>query len=210
MHKLKTGARNCSTSRKKERQWQMEWVKRVDGFFLSFFTNISHKFYRLTGYSNFFLAKLAVCVMVASVMVVIFNYWFPGILSYQSSLIQVAICGLISMFCLFDMVRCDKAEKSTFNNERVRMFHPLYYSPVNRLLWIFLASLMILAVPFIIANNKGYLVFKALDLAFAPAFAAFKYFISVDPPSSGKSKIREWCESFSAGFRKLAPMKVNS
>ena len=188
----------------------MESIKRVDGFFLSFFTKISHKFYRLTGYSNFFLAKLAVCVMVASVMVVIFNYWFPGILHYQSSPIQVVLCSLISMFCLFDMIKCDKAEKSAFNDERVRMFSPLYYSPVNRLLWIFLASLMILAVPFIIANNKGYLVFKALDLAFAPAFATFKYFISVDPPSSGKSKIREWCESFSAGFRKLAPMKVNS
>jgi len=175
----------------------MESIKRVDGFFLSFFTKISHKFYRLTGYSNFFLAKLAVCVMVASVMVVIFNYWFPGILSYQSLPIQVVVCSFVSMFCLFDMVRCDKAEKSAFSDERVKMFNPLYYSPVNRLLWIFLALLMGLAAPFVIADNNGYLVFKALDLAFAPALAAFKYFISVDPPSPGKSKIREWCESFS-------------
>ncbi|HEY4495354.1 MAG TPA: hypothetical protein VJC01_02815 [Candidatus Paceibacterota bacterium] len=188
----------------------MEYIKWVDSIFLLFFTKISHKFYRLTGYSNFFLAKLAVCVMVASVMVVIFNYWFPGILHYQSSPIQVVLCSLISMFCLFDMIKCDKAEKSAFNDERVRMFSPLYYSPVNRLLWIFLASLTILAVPFTIASNKGYLIFKTLELAFAPALTAFKYLISVDPPSLGKSKIREWIESFSAGFRKLVQAKAQN
>ncbi|MDO8743305.1 MAG: hypothetical protein Q7J30_01995 [Candidatus Azambacteria bacterium] len=190
----------------------MRLTKAVDDFFLSFFTKISHNVYWLTGRTNFFLAKLALCVMVASVMVVIFNYWFPAMLGYRSAPFQVAACGLISMFCLADMVRCDKAEKSAFNDERVRMFNPLYYSPSNRVLWIFIANIMLFLAAFLFIINqwKGYFIFNALDFAFSPAIVAFKYFISVDPPSPGKSKIREWIESLSAGFWKPALARAKS
>lgn len=187
----------------------MKPIVAIDNLALSFFTKISHKFYRLTGRTNFFLAKLAICVIAASVMTVVFSYWFPSILGFQPSLFYVVISGIVSILCLFVMIICDKAEKSAFNDKRVRLFSPLDYSPLNRVLWIFFALILLfMELPMLFNSEKGYFIFKALYSAFPWAVVAFKYLISVDPPSPGKSKIREWIEAFSAGFQKRAPIKV--
>lgn len=190
----------------------MEKIIAIDNLILSFFTKISHKFYRLTGRTNFFLAKLAICVLVASTMTVIFSYWFPAILGFQPQSLLVALSGIVSVACLVNMVLCDKAEKSAFSDQRVRIFNPWYYSPLDRVIHVFMALIcfFLIILYLNIDSGKGYFIFKALYSAFLPADVAFKYFISIDPPTPGKSKIREWVEAFSAGFQKLAQINVRN
>ncbi|TSC74567.1 MAG: hypothetical protein G01um101444_253 [Parcubacteria group bacterium Gr01-1014_44] len=54
----------------------LEWI---DAKILSFFTKISHKFQRLTGRTNFFLANICLTVLAMQVVLRIVNYWFPVI-----------------------------------------------------------------------------------------------------------------------------------
>lgn len=188
----------------------MRLVITVDTILLSFFTKISHKFYWLTGKTNFFLAKIAICILVASSMTVVFNYWFPLMLGYSVPLPFIIFYTIISISLLKKMNLCDKAENFIFNNDRVKVFHPMDYSLPTRFLWICGTILVIFLLFVITTSSDGYFIFKALAYAYTPTTMAFYYFIAVDPPAPGKSKIREWAESFSAGFQKLIPIKTKN
>lgn len=180
----------------------------VDNLVLSFFTKISHKFYRLTGLTNFFLAKLSVCIMTVSLMSNILGFWFP-ILYYKPSPIIVVMCALLCFTSLLNMYLCDKANDAIFNNNRVNFFGLLNYSPTWRFLWL---VLVITSMPIFIDNiffeHKGVLIFNILNQIFGLAAVSFYYFISVDPPAPGKSKIQEWIKAFSVGFQKLVPIRA--
>lgn len=188
----------------------MDLIVVVDSFFLSFFTKISHKFCRLTGRTNFFLAKLMVCVTLACTMIMVLGYWLP-LFPTKLPVIFVVLAGLLNIKCLIEMNLCDKAENAALNDERVRIFNPLNYVPILRILWVY-ATIVIswmLIYAFTI-NSKGIFIAEAVLVSYAPSITAFKYLVSVDPPTPGKSKIREWAESFSAGFRKLVPIKAKN
>lgn len=183
----------------------------VDNFVLSFFTKISHKFYKLTGRTNFFLAKLAMCLAVASIMIPIIGFWFP-LLSSKLSVIAVIIFVFVSLILLRDMYNCDRAEANIFSSSRTKFFGSFSYSPNWRILWLIFAIFDVIKIfiIFFISSNQGIFLFKILNEMFGIDIMLFNYFISVDPPTPGKSKIREWAESFSAGFRKLVPIKAKN
>lgn len=188
----------------------MNLVIAVDNCILSFFTKISHKFYSLTGLTNFFLAKLSVCILTLSSMTVILGFWFP-VLTFKPIPIVVVLNAIVCTVVLLDMYLCDKADKNIFSGNRVNFFGPISISPVFRFLWLVMVTINIpWLINYIFFERKGILIFNILSRLFALAGTSFFYFIAVDPPSPGKSKVQEWIESFSASFRKLVPIKVSN
>ena len=55
----------------------MNFLERIDALILSFFTKISHKFQRLTGKTNFFLANIFLTLLAMFVAENVINFWFP-------------------------------------------------------------------------------------------------------------------------------------
>lgn len=185
----------------------MELLEAVDSKLLAFFSKISHRFQKLTGRTNFFLAKMAVCILALSSLTIIADYF----LSLAGGLISVisAIMTLVSMIeVIFWMGGCDEAENRVYAEERSKYD---FGEHIDSIWWrTGSAALSILWVgPTLLhlASPKGTLPFKILFGLYAPAITIFSYFIVVDPLPPGKSKIREWVEAFSAWFRLLVPAR---
>ena len=186
----------------------MRLIITVDNFLLSFFTKISHRFYRLMGRTNFFLAKFMVCIMTALLMIAMISFWFP--LFFKPSVTVVIISGLNLIFCLVDLNRCDEAESKTLSNEHINIFGPYLSSSIVRVisLALLLYGVILILFPLYVYGKND--VFDAIMTVYVLAWISFLYFIAVDPPAPGKSKIRESSDSFSAGFRKLVPIKAKN
>lgn len=181
----------------------------VDNALLSFFTKLARSFARLTGRSNFFLAKYMICIMIASAMVETMNYWIP-LLGRKITPLEVAFRGLFALLCLIDLNQCDKAEGAAFQERRVRVFSPILYMPCFRI-YITLSSF--LTIPIAVhyfTSAEGMFLAKIISRSWGFAFVAYVYLITIDPPSVGKSKIQEWAEGFTNFFRKPVPIPVKS
>lgn len=185
----------------------MGLIAGIDAVLLAFFNKIAHGFARLTGKSNFFLAKTMVWIVIISAMTTALNYWLP-ILARKTNPFVAALYGGAALFFLTDLYNCDRAETATMNDKRTRVFSPVIYSP-NFRLWAVLISIITAPTAiFDFVTSAGIMPAKILDNICAPAFAAFLYFAALDPPQMGKSKVREWAEGFANSFRKLAPVSV--
>ncbi len=187
----------------------MRLILAVDSVLLGFFTKTARAFARLTGRSNFFLAKTMVCVMTACFMIATANYWLP-LLDFRPPLSLTILMALNAFLCIYDLHRCDKAEDMMLGEKRTAMFFPLYYSPSFRVLTAVVAfSWIFIELPSFV-SPKGFLFAKIVFLFFLPSYTAFIYFAVIDPPSVGKSKIQEWAEGFANLFRKPVPIPVKS
>ncbi len=187
----------------------MSLILAIDNALLSFFTKLARSFARLTGKSNFFLAKTMVCVLTAGFMIGTASYWLP-LLDFRLPLSIVMIMALNAFICIYDLHQCDKAEDMMLNEKRTRVFNPLYYSPSLRVFVAVTTFLYIfIALPSLV-SSKGFLFAKIVLVFFPPSYAAFIYFAVINPPSIGKSRIREWAEGFSNLFCKPIPVPVKS
>lgn len=185
----------------------MQFVTSVDNYFISLFTKFTIWFMWLTGRTNFFLAKIALCFMIASMMVLVMNYWFP-VLGSSTGAWHIMFAVIASISFLIELNQCDRAEKNVFSNKRVLFF---IRTPTIRFIILMMSFTVIpWLLADIISEKKGILIFKIISDAYVIVFPAFLYLTSIDPPTPGKSKIREWAESFAAGFKKLIPIKVQN
>lgn len=187
----------------------MRFILAIDGTFLKFFNKIARAFARLTGKSNFFLAKTMMWVVIISAMTTTINYWLP-ILARKTNPFVVAVYGGAALLFLADLYRCDQAETATMNDKQTRIFSPVIYSPIFRFTTVFLSVITAPAAILDIVSSAGIMLAKILDNSYMPAFTAFLYFASLDPPQMGKSKVREWAEGFANLFRKPEPVPVKS
>lgn len=193
--------------RSKNKEGEMGLIIKIDAVFLAFFNRIARAFARLTGKSNFFLAKIAVWLVIISAMTTALNYWLP-ILARKTNPFIAALYGYAALLFLTDIYRCDRAEDAATNDERTRIFSPAIYSPIFRALIVIMGVITAPSAIFDIASSAGIMLAKILDNSYMPAFAAFIYFASLDPPQMGKSKVREWVEGFANSFRQLVPISV--
>lgn len=183
----------------------MNIVETLDSVILKFFTKISHRIQIVTGKTNFFLAKIALCVMIIDLMIVILNYWLSLLEKQTDLVVFVFETFALLMYILITMI-CDQAEQSAqLDNPTKFPFEP---TPILRLIILFSACILI--IPMDIKNVttlQGAFIFKFYRLLADIAFVAYIYLISVHPLPPGKSKIRELIESFAAGFAKQAPSR---
>lgn len=188
----------------------MSLLLAIDGIFLSFFNKIAHSFARFTGRSNFFLAKISVCISTSGAMIATANYWFP-LLSIRSTLLFMIIMASVALLAINDMVMCDKAEGATLQDEQTKPMLPVYYTPTIRMTYVILSiPWLFTMVPYCFDHERGFRWAKIIFTCYTLALAAHYYFAALDPPQIGKSKIREWAERFANLFHKPVPVPVKT
>lgn len=187
----------------------MKLLETIDARLLALFTMFSHKFQRLTGRTNFFLAKLSVALVMLSVAVELVNYWIP-ILSRKSTLFNVATNGIIAIWLVMCAYQCDEADNQLFSSEKAKYdFLAFWVDPsILRIMWLCLSWVALIIYTPTLFAPKVSIIFDIIDFSYAHGGALFYYFLSVDPLPPGKSKIREWVEAFAAGFKRLVPARL--
>ena len=185
-------------------------MEKLDKKILALVTRICHKFQRITGRTNFFLAKLALFLVWMSIAVSTANFWLP-LLHRKTDLFSLFLYVMISIGLLVDLKNCDKAEGQALEESKAKVnFDSLSSSWLWRVLWLVIALWDIaFNLPTSIGDSKGFLVFKCIYFLFCPGFTAFYYLINVEPLPPAKSKVREWIEAFATGLQKLVPVKNN-
>ena len=183
------------------------WLEAVDGRFMLFFKKITYWFAWLTGKNNFFLAKAMFGVVMVDTMIEVGNYWVP-VLARKTTPADILIDGILMFFTFRMYNSCDSEEKRISSAERVKSPFALAYNlPIFRpcvAIYTLLSLSSALSLTF--RSSDGIMFFKIMYNTMNPALVAFLYFVVLDPPQVGKSKVREWQEGFSAAFRKLSPI----
>jgi hypothetical protein len=186
-----------------------KFLEPTDSLILKLFTNISHKFQRLTGKTNFFLAKIATVIVGSAIFMDLINYWLH-VFEPPPSLISVIINGgmLVWMFLLMSV--CDIAEQNALSSERTKTdFGSLTREPWFRLLLAFNVFMIMIMLPrfYPVLTKTQFIAMLIRSLGYI-AMVSFCYLINVDPLPPSKSKIKEWIESFAAGFAKRIPIRA--
>jgi hypothetical protein len=191
----------------------MDAIKRLDERILALFTKFSHWFQRLTGLTNYFLAKTAVGLFFVDGLAKIANFWFP-ILNQKTGYKDIFFDGFLcfSGFMLWTWMLND-AEARLQNSAEVK---PLVKEVLGegrgmQLIRVTLFFLCLLSFPFgmydLATATRGFFIFN-LNSHFALSYMfCFLYFLHVDPLPPGTSKVQEWKAAFQAGFRKLNPVR---
>lgn len=182
-------------------------LDRVDGAILNIFTKISHRFQRLTGKTNFFLAKCCMMLNAIITLMYILNYWFP-LLSFKtpmfSTLVNVAVTAL--MFRI--MNDCDTADNTALCEKKAKVNFGLFDYPIIRLFLFIWLIIVPRALQGVLSSPQGIPICNILAATSPIWWFMFAYFIVVHPLPPAKSKIQEWSESFAAGFAKPIPIRV--
>lgn len=187
----------------------MNILERIDESILELFTKFSHWFQRLTGRTNYFLAKICVFLMITSMLFIIINIWVP-ILSYIPSstarLFEPFLFLIGMLACILQIYILDKSENNLYEaSERVRA--PSFFEGSYRWrLVLGLMSILFLSLFFLPDSRKGILIANIFFYCYPLFFWLASYFVMVDPLPPGKSKVRQWVENIQAGFQKRQPL----
>jgi len=177
-------------------------IERCDQTILGACTRFSHWLQRLTGRTNFFIAKIGLGIATISILVEIANY-FSKFLVHKTNLFDVAFGGLVVLALTVDVYLCNKAEEDTVTPERfmpmIRM-GPLMDNLLVRVLAVTTSILVITLRLVNIWPEMKYPLLEVLYRLYGLGFTIFLYFIAVDPLPPGKSKVREWLEGFKFAF----------
>lgn len=165
----------------------------LDQFILKFFTKISHSFQRMTGRTNFFLAKCAALLVAVSTSVGALGY-FAEVLVREPSFFIAMIEVFLTIAFIRTAYLCDLSEEDTFRGGTRRKWLLLNYSRAWRP-FLFVGVLLsipasIIEVP--IAPNS---ILEALHHGFIPFSFLFLYFIEVNPLPPCRGKIQEFVAS---------------
>lgn len=177
-------------------------LERLDKALLRVFTRISHSFQRLTGKTNFFLAKLAAMFAICVALMQVINYWVPIFGKPHGLFFHL----IFVMLMIHYTVQCDQAEDSILSGGRVLpgwVFETRVFG--RRRFWLVLALIEVfLIMPLPIGEDRSvFLVY--LTRSIACNLAVFHYLISVDPLPPGTSKLQEWAKNIRASFQKVSP-----
>lgn len=183
----------------------------IDDYLLSFFTKLSHKFQKLTGKTNYFLARICLIGILVSTVISCLNYWFPLLAedAYQNiPMAPVIMTPILLITVANQMYKCDEEDKNLLLRSDIKT-RP--FSEVStfgsRMFFGILAIFDLLGFyKILFLDESGVLIFKLMHNFFTVYVFFYLYFVIINPLPPGKSKVQEWVESFSAGFRQLAPI----
>ncbi|HEY4490051.1 MAG TPA: hypothetical protein VJC12_02240 [Candidatus Paceibacterota bacterium] len=177
----------------------MTFIEKIDSVVLKLFTKIAHAFQRLTGKTNYFLAKIGTTMVALNVGLDAVNYFyriFPG-RKTSGFMFTVSVVVLIGLF--LDTMKLDNAERQHKDSEvKVAIKFIFPNSPVWRVFLLMFAYLSTVVLISIIRHGFDQ---SLLHTSVAPLFSYgllfFCYFRVVEPLHPQKGKIKEWLEKFS-------------
>ena len=179
-------------------------LSRLDEFTLSKLTKFAHWFQRMTGRTNYFLAKMGVLIILASITLTIVSYVAPTVPQEdRPSLIIVFLFGIFGIGEVCRMTELDKAERDFLNSTSS---NPAKWSfpkePTHRVFWIFACGITVLMS---ITYPRPTTIWTLGRDLFPFGVVLFRYFVDVNPLPPGKSKVKEFFEAVAAY---LSPAKT--
>lgn len=189
----------------------MDFLQRIDAKILSFFTKISHKFQIMTGRTNFFLSNIFLTLFALNVTENIINYWF-NILTRKTNIVSLLFSLFFVVLISRDKINLKKADDTLFDSDGLsaKPRFSLSSNHIVRLIMLAFACLSIISIYLIVIGvppAKISRVFEIFHEMFPMILVCYYYFIEVTPLPPGKSKIKEWLESFG---KVLKPIPVRS
>lgn len=168
----------------------------IDAKVLNFYTKISHNFQRRTMRTNFYLAKYALIMTGLAPIIIFAGYWFPIILLFKVTIIDmIASVGYLS-YIVFLMDGCDKVEEHFLDTGKLISLFRLKLFCDKSLRYAALASSIFFVVTLFII-----LAIESISIRILPAtvfivgmlsLTSFLYFIKVIPlpPAKKENKVR--------------------
>src|SRR3989344_4591652 len=99
----------------------MNIFERIDALILSFFTKISHRFQRLTGRTNFFLAKITIGLLGLSNIFFILNSFIPILNPPKTNLLIGVVIGGFWIYVISkDWNKLKSAEDRSLSEEQAK------------------------------------------------------------------------------------------
>ena len=148
----------------------MDLIVRLDKIILSFFTKLAHSFQRLTGRTNYFLAKVFLFVLMTCVVIDVANYWFLFLGKYRTSILSLIFSSLLVWYFMDTIYNCDKADEGLFSesNSRSKIDFDFFESPYTRM---FFGGAVILDITFgyyrdFFLDTSGVFLFKLIHHQF--------------------------------------------
>ncbi|MEK7650196.1 MAG: hypothetical protein AAB367_04555 [Patescibacteria group bacterium] len=173
--------------------------EKIDTLVLAGATRVSHKFQRLTGRTNFFLAKLGFALGTLSLIIGLGNYWHQ-FLAFPTSFLILILFLPLTVLWFWMAKKCDSAEDSAFSST-ARTKHPLFDNQRMRTLTLVFALVDLAFMPTLIQISPTPIL-ECLHQDYGIALAIFHYFASVDPLPPGQNKVGAWLEAWRSSFAK--------
>lgn len=189
----------------------MSLARMLDNWMLGLCTKFAHWFQRLTGRTNYFIAKIGLIIATFTVTLDVMNYFHP-VTSHKVSLPLTILGAIILLSIPFDAMALDKAdEHSQLSKEKVGFRRLTNRSTfIIRFLWLYFSTFdTIRAVATFKPTLMGF-VETAYIVCMSYGFLIFYYFIAVEPLPPQKSKVRQWAEKFSFGLLSPAPAEAKN
>ena len=186
-------------------------LEKIDSAILAVCAKFSHRLQRMTGLTNYFVAKIGVACSAFNIIVATMNHFYQ-LLSYTTSAAILWIFGIVLCTLVRDSFNCSKAEEQLWSGRNAKPARLLQYISRGkfwRLLWISLFILDVDRLWHTLPRARYWLPEIVAQTFFSLGFALFYYFIAVDPLPPGKSKVREWLENFGL-FQKPVPVPTEN
>ena len=183
-------------------------VGELDTAILARFTKFSHWFQRLTGRTNFFLARICLMVLALSVLVGIVNFWFP-VLTHKTSSLSLFFNILWTVLISVDNKKIGEADdRAGVDDTPAKMIFFIRCPGFARVLFILFVFVGLAGTYGVLIDPKYKAVvrvFEILHNSFGAAIVCYYYLIDVTPLPPGKSKVRQWIEGL---FSSLQPAEA--
>lgn len=173
-------------------------LEELDKNLLERFTKFCHWFQRMTGRTNFFLAKIVVWLLACSTIVSVVNYYYR-VLVNETDLLSCVISIILTPLFLRDAYLCDKSEGDSLSTTKAKRRYTADFEWLRK----YLVFLIIFIVPAMISNlmESHFNPLQFLKEFYFWGIFLFSYLANVDPLPPGKSKVREFAESLIARFQ---------
>lgn len=184
----------------------MKLIEQIDAKILSHLTKFSHWFQRLTGLSNYILAKICLMLSSVSMFLLAISHWFPKLQMGNSSFFAF-LAPIYFLADLLMMSNLDKAHsglQASGSMAKNRYIAWLASDPPTRIFYITAGAYLVGEQYFF----RSRLFFPLFGSSFFLFYGFARYFAAVDPLPPGTSKVRQWLTSIRMAFSR--PVRAES
>lgn len=195
----------------------LEKLEALDARIIGLSTRFSHWFQRLTGRTNFFIAKIGVGMTALSVFGMIINYWKHIFFTISTDLSTVMTAFIVLTWLAMIVYSCDDAENKLYSNSSPQKVRYLGLEqggmPDNAIWRLFLLTFTFLSIPLKVyqmghIRTSYYLMEILTGLFFTMGMTVASYFLVIDPLPPAESRVKEWIDNLSTAFARPVPATI--
>jgi hypothetical protein len=171
--------------------------EKIDSVILAFCTKLSHALQKATGLTNYFIANIGVALMAISCMFSIANY-FHQIFAEKTNVVDAVVSSAVLFITVRFSYYCTQAHDQLVTGSNVKpteLMDLIIVWPCRFILVLCVIGDILLSA-LLYKPGFQWIFSRVSKISYPLGLAIFLYFIAVDPLPPGKSRVREWLESF--------------